>query len=237
MLCSFLRGTHMKHTTTWRALAVLSRKPSKLTLFGDYSWHFLSKWDGFWDPPFDVALQVSATPRLRCQFATSSLRHKILHPEVSVRVTSPCQPESLILCRSCSHPPWLRPWCQRRPGFRHKALPWIRSHWNIEWHVNFRSGAGKTEHSDNPMMGGGELVSRPILAWQTYLDFHLLPTISRMLKSKDLVWGLGARCFMLFLIWPWPFCLPTKITWMECRHVASSTREVFEAHSGVQVAA
>ena len=199
---------------------------------------FEMRW--FLGPPIRncKVLQASATPRLRCQFATSSLRHKILHAEVSVRVTSPSQPESLILCRSCSHPTWLQPWCQRRPGFRHQALPWIRSHWNIEWHVNFRSGAaGKTEHSDNPMMGGGELVSRPILAWQTYLDFQLLPTISRMLKSKDLVWGLGARCFMLFLIRPWPFCLLTKITWMECRHVASSTREVFEAHSGVQVAA
>jgi len=157
MLCSFLRGTHMNHTTTWRALAVLSRKPSKLSSFGDYSWHLLSKWDGFWDPPIRnyILLQASATPRLRYEFA-----------EVSVCVTSPCQPESLILCRSCSHPTRPQPWCQRRPGFRHQALPWIRSHWNIEWHVNFRSGAaGKTEHSDNPMMGGGKQLSPPILAW------------------------------------------------------------------------
>ena len=187
MLCSFLRGTHMKHTTTSRALAVLSRKPSKLTFFGDFSSHFLSKGDGFWDPH----------SKLHTSSGFCNTQTKIWICRGICRVTSPCQPESLILCRSCSHPTWLQPWCQRRPGFRHQALPWIRSHSNIEWHVNLRSGmaAGKTEHSDNPMMGGGKQLSPPILAWQTYLDFHLLPTISRMLKSKDLVWGLGALTF------------------------------------------
>ena len=35
----------------------------------------------------------------------------------------------------------------------------------------------------------------------------------------------------------WPSCLRTEITWMERQHVASSTTEVFEAHSGLPVAA
>ncbi len=78
-----------------------------------------------------ILLQASATPRLRCQFATSSLRHKIRHAEVSARVTSPCQPENLI-CRSCSYPTWLQRWCQRTPGFRHQAWWWIHRFIAIE---------------------------------------------------------------------------------------------------------
>ena len=98
-------------------------------------------------------------------------------------VICPGQPDTLIWCRSFYNPPWLQP-CQRRPGFRHDALPWIPSHWNIECQVNFRPGmaAGKAEHLDNPMMSGGEQLLQPVLTCQTDL-YSTLPFASDSLKN------------------------------------------------------
>ena len=108
-------------------------------------------------------------------------------------VICPGQPDTLIWCRSFYNPPWPQP-CQRRPGFRHDALPWILSHWNIECQVNLRPGtaAGKAEHSDNPMMSGGEQLLQPVLTCQTHLHSRLYTSMcfrqsQELLKSKDFV--------------------------------------------------
>ena len=88
-----------------------------------------------------IGFHVSATTRLRCQFATSSLRHKMYCKLLHVGVSA-CAP--LILCRSFYDPPWLL-WCQ---------WSWILSHRNIEWHLGLTSvvSAAKSEHADNPTM-------------------------------------------------------------------------------------
>ena len=105
-------------------------------------------------------------------------------------VICPGQPDTLIWRRSFYNPPWPQP-CQRRSGFRHDALPWILSHWNIECQVNLRPGtaAGKAD----PMMSGGEQLLQPVLTCQTHLHSTLsicFRQSQELLKSKDFVWAV-----------------------------------------------
>ena len=112
-----------------------------------------------------------------------------------LRVICPGQPDTLIWCRSCLTTHLGAMPCQRRPGFRHNTLPWILSHWNIECQVNLRPGtvAGRAEHSDNPMMSGGEQLLQPVLTCQTHLSSTLsicFRQSQELLKSKDFVWAV-----------------------------------------------
>ena len=97
-------------------------------------------------------------------------------------VICPGQPDTLIWCRSCLTTHLGAMPCQRRPGFRHNTL-------------NLRPGtaAGRAEHSDNPMMSGGEQLLQPVLTCQTHLSSTLsicFRQSQELLKSKDFVWAV-----------------------------------------------
>ena len=121
-----------------------------------------------------------------------------------LRVICPGQPDTLICCRSFYNPPWPQP-CQRRPGFRHDALPWILSHWNIECQVNLRPGtaAGKAEHSDNPMMSGGEQLLQPVLTGQDTSTLYManrFTHIPKEIKNDKYLRQLWHCCSSVWLL-------------------------------------